>query len=174
MTDDMIKQMAERFLSWKLPAEFSPDAGISFKPEYGVGEAHAGRHEPTGTNLFTATQAQAMVRYMMEGLLRPEVAAFALHMEAALKRKDSERGGNSWQLHTLPEEILPHLQERVERIAGHLQTAETCRKVGEDMIEQMQWDSAAEEAVHAANFAMMIADICDPLTRREASAKVST
>ena len=95
--------------------------------------------------------------------MRPEVRAFARHMENALRRKDSERGGNSWQKYTPPDEILPHLQERVERIEGYLKTANRFRQ--DDMIEQMHLDNAAEQAVHVANFAMMIADICYPLAR---------
>ena len=30
MTEEQIKQMAERFLSWTLPPHFAPDNGISF------------------------------------------------------------------------------------------------------------------------------------------------
>lgn len=65
MTDTQIKHMVNRFLCWTLPEHFNPDAGISFK---------RGRSEfpmPTGTNLFDYSQAEAMVRYMLEGL--PEV-----------------------------------------------------------------------------------------------------
>lgn len=73
MTDEQIKRMAERFLAWKLPDNFHPDAGITFTPEYNV-EYNAtqgkppSRHEPTGTNLFNYTQAEAMVRHMIEGI----------------------------------------------------------------------------------------------------------
>ncbi len=73
MTDEQIKHMANRFLGWKLPENFYPDAGISFTPEYNV-EYNASqgkppsRHEPIGTNLFNATQAEAMVRYILEGI----------------------------------------------------------------------------------------------------------
>jgi hypothetical protein len=69
MTDDQIKHMVSRFLSWPLPRDFAPDAGISFKPTFNDHlPEHAGRHNPTGTNLFDAGQAEAMVRYMVEGL----------------------------------------------------------------------------------------------------------
>lgn len=73
MTEAQIKHMVNRFLGWKLPKDFSPDAGISFAPEHSVEYmASLGkppcRHEPTGTNLLAATQADAMVRYMLEGL----------------------------------------------------------------------------------------------------------
>lgn len=73
MTDDQIKHMVDRFLGWRLPEHFRPDAGISFNPEYNV-EYNAARgkpparHQPSGTNLFGATQAEAMVRYMVEGM----------------------------------------------------------------------------------------------------------
>lgn len=61
-----IKQMAQRFLGWKLPPDFNPDAGISFRPEFNEHTAHPMRHEPIGTNLFSATQAEVMVRYMAD------------------------------------------------------------------------------------------------------------
>jgi hypothetical protein len=65
MREDEMKHMAERFLSWKLPANFNPDGGISAKrPNYGPNVAW----EPTGTNLFDFSQAMQMVRHMVEGL----------------------------------------------------------------------------------------------------------
>ena len=75
ITDEQIKHMVQRFLSWRLPEHFSPDAGISFTPEFNV-EYNAARglppqrHTPVGTNLFDANQAEEMVRYMVEGLPR--------------------------------------------------------------------------------------------------------
>ena len=73
MTDEQIKHMVNRFLGWRLPESFCPDDGLSFKPEYNV-EFNAAqglppsRHQPVGTNLFDAQQAEAMVRYMLEGM----------------------------------------------------------------------------------------------------------
>lgn len=64
-TDDLVKEMASRFLCWKLPKDFHPDAGISFKAEYNEGTPYPGRHEPFGTNLFHAGQAEEMVRHML-------------------------------------------------------------------------------------------------------------
>src|ERR1700679_2087141 len=62
MSEEQIKHMVNRFLGWKLPENFAPDAGISYtKPENPV-------WSPTGTNLFDATQATAMVNYMLEDL----------------------------------------------------------------------------------------------------------
>lgn len=79
MTDEQIKHMVERFLNWRLPETFNPDAGISFKPTYNdspaamaaLGLTEPMRHEPTGTNLFGYSEAEAMVRHMIEGLPRP-------------------------------------------------------------------------------------------------------
>jgi hypothetical protein len=73
MTDEQIKYMVDRFLAWRLPENFRPDAGISFNPEYNV-EYNASqglppaRHQPSGTNLFDTTQAEVMIRYMVEGM----------------------------------------------------------------------------------------------------------
>lgn len=65
---DQVQHMVSRFLQWKLPANFAPDAGINFKAEFNEGTAHPMRHEPVGTNLFTAVQAEGMVRFMLDGL----------------------------------------------------------------------------------------------------------
>ncbi len=67
-TDDQIKLMVDRFLSWRLPDNFNPDGGISFKKTFNENTAHPMKHEPTGTNLLDATQAEVMVRHMIEGL----------------------------------------------------------------------------------------------------------
>ena len=60
-----INEMVDRFLGWKLPADFAPDAGISFKAEYNEGTPRPGKHEPIGTNLLSADQARAMIEYML-------------------------------------------------------------------------------------------------------------
>lgn len=63
-----IQKMVDRFLVWELPEDFSPDAGISFKRTFNEHTAHPDIHRPVGTNLFTATQAEAMIRHMIEGM----------------------------------------------------------------------------------------------------------
>lgn len=68
ITDEQIKHMVDRFLGWRLPENFNPDGGISFKAEYNEHTAYPGKREPTGTNLFDAEQAKVMIRYMAEGL----------------------------------------------------------------------------------------------------------
>jgi Lar family restriction alleviation protein len=66
--EDQIKHMADRFLGWRLPENFHPDGGISFKKTFNDHMPTPMKNEPTGTNLFDAEQATAMVRYMIEGL----------------------------------------------------------------------------------------------------------
>lgn len=68
MTSTQIKHMVDRFLGWKLPDDFHPDGGISFKKEFNEHTEHPMKHEPTGTNLLTANQAEEMVKYMTENL----------------------------------------------------------------------------------------------------------
>jgi hypothetical protein len=69
MTDEQIKHMRDRFLAWKLPPNFHPDAGISFRATYNDHMPdHRGRHSPTGTNLLSAVQAEAMIRHLVEGI----------------------------------------------------------------------------------------------------------
>lgn len=69
MTEAQIKHMAERFLNWKLPENFHPDCGISFKRTHSdSGPFGPQTYEPTGTNLLGYTEAVAMVRHMLEDL----------------------------------------------------------------------------------------------------------
>ena len=68
MQDDQIKHMVNRFLSWRLPENFNPDDGISFEPISSKGTPYETRRTPIGTNLFDAMQAEAMVRYMVDGI----------------------------------------------------------------------------------------------------------
>jgi hypothetical protein len=71
MTEDQIKHMVNRFLGWRLPAPWHPDNGISYnRPNYS--HAPTPHDWPSGTNLFDATQADAMVRHMIAGM--PEAA----------------------------------------------------------------------------------------------------
>ena len=102
MTEDRIKYMVNRFLGWRLPENFAPDAGISFKPEFNEHTAHPMKHEPTGTNLLDATQAEAMVRHMVEGLSDKENARLR-EIEAAAEALstamvDSEEHGADYDL----------------------------------------------------------------------------
>jgi hypothetical protein len=63
ITKEQIQHMVDRFLGWRLPKDFNPDAGISYtRPNYAPNVDAT----PSGTNLLNATQATAMVRYMIE------------------------------------------------------------------------------------------------------------
>jgi hypothetical protein len=69
MTEEQIKHMANRFLQWKLPEPFRPDNGVSFTPSIQWhADGRASPHWPVGTNLFCATEAEEMVRFMVEGM----------------------------------------------------------------------------------------------------------
>lgn len=66
MTEEQIKYMRDRFLNWTLPTDLNPDGGISFRrSESAIKYNHP---MPNGTNLLDATQAEHMVRYMIDGL----------------------------------------------------------------------------------------------------------
>ena len=65
--DEYIKRMTDKFLCWKLPRGFSPDAGISFHP--GSETTYSKPYWPTGTNLFTADQARAMFEHCADTLI---------------------------------------------------------------------------------------------------------
>jgi len=64
-SENQIKHLVDRFLGYKLPANFSPDGGVSFDRFGNKGTPHQYTHEPSGTNLLDAEQATAMVRYML-------------------------------------------------------------------------------------------------------------
>jgi|GEM_PF-5443433 len=69
MTKPLIDQAVDRFLGWKLPKDFNPDAGITFKADFNEGTPYPMKHEPSGTNLFTATQAKAMLDHAAAPLI---------------------------------------------------------------------------------------------------------
>lgn len=68
MNDDQVKYMVNRFLGWRLPENFRPDGGITFKADYNEGTAYPMKHQPVGTNLLDAVQAECMVRYLIDGM----------------------------------------------------------------------------------------------------------
>lgn len=65
LSETQIKHMVTRFLQWRLPENFSPDAGINFKKTFNENSQFGPmEHKPIGTNLFDAIQATAMVQHM--------------------------------------------------------------------------------------------------------------
>jgi hypothetical protein len=91
MTEDQIKHMVGRFLVWKLPENFTPDGGISFEKTFNKGTPHERNHEPSGTNLFDGTQAEAMVRHMIAGLaeFEPPLAATIEAIAVEFERQEA-------------------------------------------------------------------------------------
>lgn len=71
-----IDMMVDRFLGWKLPADFAPDGGISFKRDFNEHTAYPMKNEPIGTNLLTAIQAKEMLEYVLDGGGATEVKMF--------------------------------------------------------------------------------------------------
>jgi hypothetical protein len=70
-SNELVEAAVNRFLGWKLPADFAPDCGISFNRSGDYEHPEYGRHvyEPTGTNLFTAEQARSMFKYCLAASL---------------------------------------------------------------------------------------------------------
>jgi hypothetical protein len=64
-TEDDVREMAQRFLAWRLPNDFNPDGGISFTPIINGATGQPYAPGPTGTNLLTYTQAIEMVRHLI-------------------------------------------------------------------------------------------------------------
>jgi len=83
MPEEQIKHMAEQFLRWKLPENFNPDGGISFKREFNENTPFPMKREPSGTNLFGYHDAVAMVRHMLTGLPTPKPEATLDDLAAA-------------------------------------------------------------------------------------------
>jgi hypothetical protein len=72
-----IKKAVDRFLCWKLPEHFNPDCGISFTRDYNQNTPYPAKHEPVGTNLFTAEQAREMFEHCLQDTLERLKAAEA-------------------------------------------------------------------------------------------------
>ncbi len=62
---EVTQQMIDRFLSWKLPEDFSPDCGVSFDKRPPDAKGYA-RPWPVGTSLLTATQARQMLEHVLQ------------------------------------------------------------------------------------------------------------
>lgn len=64
--EDAIKEIVDRFLAWKLPEDFNPDCGISFKKTFNEDMPFGPmKYEPHGTNLFDAKQAESMIGHIL-------------------------------------------------------------------------------------------------------------
>lgn len=82
---------------------------------------------------------------MMVNLKYPAVQWFAMSMERKL---DLNRHKGTW-IHCTPNELLKRLKEETQEL--------------EDEIKTGNLDNVLQEAADVANFAMMIADVCNHL-----------
>lgn len=136
-----IERMVNRFLAWKLPNDFNPDGGISFKAEYNEGTAHPGKHEPTGTNLLTATQAKAMVEHMVNGETALQRFEELWHYTAGLiSYHHADDSGKEWGRASALKPLLLELERQVLNYGGNRPTGEYL--LGSDF--RIQWPSSGE------------------------------
>ena len=70
---DELKELVNRFLAWRLPADFSPDCHIHF--DRAAAEKWGPGLWPSGTNLLNGEQARAMLEYVTEPLQRKNIDA---------------------------------------------------------------------------------------------------
>ncbi len=116
MTKPLIDTLVDRFLDWKLPQDFAPDGGIAFTPP-----AHPSWF-PTGTNLFHAGQAKAMLEHVAAPVLALVSTRFAWLIENGkqgdeLRYRSMEQGTPTWT--TSPHEALNFSRrEDAERFAS--------------------------------------------------------
>lgn len=78
---DPIKHMVGRFLGWRLPHDFHPDGGITFKADFNEHTEHPMKHEPIGTNLLDAEQAKEMFRFAIEDDGGNQIIGHTPHLE---------------------------------------------------------------------------------------------
>ena len=125
-----IKYMVDRFLSWKLPDNFSPDAGVSFDPPVSW-------PWPTGTNLLDATQADAMVRYMVDGLPAESPAPTAAAATSQINREweaqaartiSTSENGDLGQVARVPTSPAAAMREAAAKVAEGVPTTIGFRK----------------------------------------------
>lgn len=116
MMKTMINEMVSRFLGWKLPANFAPDAGVKFVP--GPLQQPDGPYWPSGTNLLDATQAHQMFEHCTSG---PTVSRLFDRMHAA----EAERDDLAARLAD-----AEHDRNEFKRVMGQL-SAEKTRPLGD-------------------------------------------
>jgi len=71
-----VADAVNKFLGWKLPKDFYPDAGITFNKTRHSDHELTGMW-PTGTNLFTADQAREMFKFCLSVYPHPAPALTA-------------------------------------------------------------------------------------------------
>lgn len=98
MNEAQIKHMVDRFLGYRLPDNFNPDGGVSYEKFGNKGTPHQYRHQTSGTNLLDATQADAMVRHMIEGMPAADTSTRPVDQifDAKSERRDADGNIIPW------------------------------------------------------------------------------
>lgn len=166
MNDAQIKHMVNRFLSWKLPNDFRPDAGISFKAEFNENTPFPMKHEPSGTNLFNADQAERMVRHLLEGLpLQHNVTGTEGRQGDWMQ---TVTGRQFWPIDPRPEDIniedIAHALSMMCRFGGHCDRFYSVAEHSVLVSENVPPQDALWGLLHDASEAY-IADIVRPAKR---------
>ena len=101
-----VNDMVNRFLGWTLPKDFRPDAGISYNPAVNInhttGEPYP--NTPSGTNLFTAEQAEQMILHMLSAT--PQPPKVQIDLQAVREVIADLRFYNSNWSHALAEKLI--------------------------------------------------------------------
>lgn len=126
LTPEQIEHMVDRFLRWKLPENFRPDAGISFKPDFNENTPWPNKHKPSGTNLFDCNQATEMVKFMIEDL--PALPNQSEQINALVENAKSQTETNL--------AIIRKLDAKDQRIA----TLEEALINATELIEQLHYE----------------------------------
>lgn len=82
-----LSTMVSRFLSWRLPDDFAPDAGITF-----TRSEHPYAAWPVGTNLLTAAQAKEMLEHVLSGSEAERAPQAWRDVQAERRRQIDEEG----------------------------------------------------------------------------------
>lgn len=113
----IVREMVDRFLGWKLPEDFNPDCGISFKREFNEYTAHPMKNEPIGTNLFDAIQARAMLEHVAGPAISELLGAVDSINEILIKHQDLLHDVRA-ELATAKADLARAREEERERIIG--------------------------------------------------------
>ena len=90
---------------------------------------------------------------------RPKVIALAQAMERKLSQHDGDRGENGW-LEETPSWLLERLEEELKELATVVGMYEESTEVSD---RERRRKMVLKEAADVANFAMMVADVCQAL-----------
>ena len=141
-----VEEMVNRFLGWSLPEDFNPDCGIRFEP---VNPFDGHRFKPIGTNLFSATQAKAMVEYMLSTQPRAEVEASEGMTLAELRQELRVPDGMTYLM-----QLHPWVAEYIDRLEALALLARAPRE------ESGRCDACSDPLGHDGGRVYHLCDVC--------------